>query len=62
MLGGGLPTLRKRAPFTQKRFGISLGCTLDHRIDVGNERRRKHSTVLLPANAEAREHEKLSLN
>ncbi len=62
MLGGGLPTLRKRAPFTKKRSGISLGCTLDHRIDVGNERRGKHSTALLPPNAEAREREKLSLN
>ena len=62
MLGSGLPTLRKRAPFIQKRSGISLGCTLDHRIDVGNEHRRKHSTALLPPNAEAREREKLSLN
>ena len=62
MLGGGLPALRKRAPFTKKRSGISLGCTLDHRIDVGNERRRKHSAARLPPNAEAREREKLSLN
>jgi len=57
-----LPTLRKRAPFTQKRSRISLGGTFDQRIDVGNKRRRKHSTVLLPAYAESRECEKLSLN